>query len=171
HPLANPWNGPPTMNFIGPTPYLVGLSCREARRVMEASYVQFDSLKGGPSASHWVNMDRTVVFLGGPSDIMPLLLAFSADEAARFKHLALNWSSYVVPWVCPECLFLRSFYPGVESLIVRVSVDVVVHYTRHLLLANTRSARLRNDIFCPGYWDPWWVCLSYLPLRMYVLYE
>jgi hypothetical protein len=47
-----PSNITPTMTFIGPAPYLVGLFCREARKLMEASYIQFDGLKGGPSASH-----------------------------------------------------------------------------------------------------------------------
>ncbi|KAH6636922.1 hypothetical protein F5144DRAFT_200583 [Chaetomium tenue] len=76
------------MTFIGSAPFLVGLSCKEARRVMERSYIQFDCLRGGPSTYHWVNLDKTLVYFGNGIDIKE---TFSPEERAKFKIVALDW--------------------------------------------------------------------------------
>lgn len=102
-------NRPCTMIFIGPAPYLVGISCKEARRVMEISYIQFDSLRGGPSAFHWVNVDNTVVFFDSGSDIAT---TFSPEECAQFKHIALG------SLFRPVLLDHKPPFPNMESLMV-----------------------------------------------------
>jgi hypothetical protein len=111
---------PLEVTFVGPAPYLVGLSCREARRVMEKSYVQLASLRGGPSADHWVDLGKTVIFLGSCEHLLDVLSGFRADEVAQFKHLALNWhwASRIrgVERACREGL--PGLCPALETLIV-----------------------------------------------------
>jgi hypothetical protein len=126
---------PLTMTFIGPAPYLVGLFCREARKLMEASYIQFDSLKGGPSASHWVNMNKTVVFVGHGYDITAVLAAFGPGEVAQFKHIAWDQDrAYVpVPYIKRRKDVERSgsVHPLVENLLIGRIEDVAAHYARY----------------------------------------
>jgi hypothetical protein len=116
------------MTFIGPAPYLVGLSCKEARRVMERSYIQFDSLRGGPSTFHWVNVEKTLVFFGNGIDIAK---TFSPEERAKFKYVALDWFT----------LSIQSFplFPNLEGL--AVGPIGMLRTTRPLSLSKNPSAR------------------------------
>jgi hypothetical protein len=83
---------PFSMAYVGPAPYLAGLSSNEARRLLEQAYVKPIC---GPSAGvHWVDMDQTVVYLGDSSDAMAVMDSFHADDLSRFKHVALVWSQF-----------------------------------------------------------------------------
>lgn len=89
--LVNRW--PFSMAFVGSPLHLVGLSCREARRLMEETFLRPlrgpNSTKGSPG-TYWVNLKTTVVALGHPSDSLTVLARFGADELSRFRHVALG---------------------------------------------------------------------------------
>jgi hypothetical protein len=83
---------PFSMAYIGPAPYLAGLSSKEARRLLEQSYVK--PIRGPSARVCWVDVDQTVIYLGDSSDAMAVMDSFHADDLFRFKHIALVWSQF-----------------------------------------------------------------------------
>jgi len=86
------------MGYIGPAPYLAGMSCREARRQLEQFYVgpihgSFNDVTTGPGSS-WVDLDGTVVYLSEFSDATTVLNSFDANELSKFEHVAPPWYQY-----------------------------------------------------------------------------
>ncbi len=79
-----------TMTFVGPEPYLAGLSCRYSRRVLELTYVKPIHLATNASA-YWVNLETTIIHLGEPSDAGAVLDAFSSNDLAKFRHIDMPW--------------------------------------------------------------------------------
>jgi len=86
------------MVYIGPAPYLAGLSSREARRLLEQSYIKpirgLSSGLGTSVGAYWVNLDTTVVYLGDFSDATTVLNSFGVDELSKFHHVALPWYQF-----------------------------------------------------------------------------
>jgi hypothetical protein len=83
---------PFSMAYVGPAPYLAGLSSKEARRLLEQIYVK--PIRGPSAGVYWVDMDQTVVYLGDSSDAMEIMDSFHANDLSRFKHVALVWSQF-----------------------------------------------------------------------------
>ena len=116
---------PFTMVFIGPAPYSAGLSSREARRLLEQSYVKpirgpFSGLATS-AGSYWVNLNTTVVYLGDcSSDAEPVLNSFGTDELSKFKHVALRWYEY--GRLARTCQRLATLCPALRTIIVQRSV-------------------------------------------------
>ena len=128
----------PTMTFLGPAHYLLSHSCREARQVMEESYMQFDSVRGGV-ASPWFTIEGTVQFLSDGFDMTTALAGFGVDEVARFKHLKWGESArfYPVPSIklrehIEMCNKRRKkvYSPDYEILIIGRMEDVEDYSTR-----------------------------------------
>ena len=113
-------NLPFTMAYIGAAPYLVGLSCREARRLLEQFYVgpirgPFNGLT--PSRSSWVDLDTTVVYLGAFFATTTVRKTFGADERSKFKHVALPW--YQFGNLARTCQHLAMLCPALRTLIIQ----------------------------------------------------
>jgi hypothetical protein len=133
-----PSNVTPTMTFLGPAHYLLGHSCREARQVMETSYMQFDSVRGGV-ASPWFTVEETVIFVSDGFDMTTALAGFGVDEVARFKLLGWGETArfYPIPSIklrehIEVCNKRREgvYVPVVRSLIIGRMKDVEDCYTR-----------------------------------------
>ena len=112
---------PFTMVYIGPAPYQVGLSCREARRLLEQSYVKpilgpFSGLTTNAGA-YWIDLGMTVVYLGDISDATTVLNSFDAEELARFKHVALPWHRFGN--LARTCQHLAAMCPALRTLIIQ----------------------------------------------------
>jgi hypothetical protein len=128
-----------TTSFLGPAPYLVGMSCNEARRVMEKTYIRPTGWQGDPVTTQWIDPDNTVVYLGDHTEAAGTLDRLDAALVYLFKHVALDWYSFhftqyidlarvcqrQLPWRCP----------ALETLIVgRVLPDVSLHTSTRLPL-------------------------------------
>lgn len=157
-----PLNLPLTMTFIGPAPYLIGFACKEARQIMEESYVQFDSLKGGLSASHWINSQKTVVFVGRGYDRNPVLEAFGLDEVTRFKHIA--WGRDLTAFPAPYIKMMEdvklsgSIQPLVDNVIIGRIEDVAAKYH---IFAEKKCWWGYGPKYYLCYNEPWpWMCLD-----------
>ncbi|KAI9841437.1 MAG: hypothetical protein M1837_000713 [Sclerophora amabilis] len=112
------------MSFVGPAPYLAGLSCREARRLLEQSYVQpirgpFSGLARGAGSYYWVDLNTTIVYLGDSSDARPVLNSFGTDELSKFKHVALPW--YQFAGLARTCQRLATLCPALSTIIIQRS--------------------------------------------------
>ena len=111
------------MVYIGPAPYLAGLSSREARRLLENPYVKpirglFSGLATS-TGSYWVDLDTTVVYLGDSSDLTTVLNSFGADELSKFKHVALPW--YQFGRLARTCQRLATMCPALRTIIIQRS--------------------------------------------------
>jgi hypothetical protein len=116
----NASNLPLTMAYVGAAPYLVGLSCREARRLLEQLYEgpirgPFSGLT--PSRSYWVDLDTTVVYLGDFFDMTTVLDSFGADKLSKLKHVALPW--YQFGNLARACQHLTTLCPALRTLIIQ----------------------------------------------------
>ena len=112
-----------TMVHIVSAPYLAGLSCAEARRLLEQDYVKpiRRPLKGSAASvgCYWVDLDSTVVYLGSSSDAMIFLNSFGEDELLRFKHVALTW--YQFSGLARVCQHLARICPALRTIIMQNS--------------------------------------------------
>ena len=108
--------------YIGPAPYLAGLSSREARRLLEQSY--FKPLRGPRNGSatrvgcYWVDLDTTVVYLGDASKATTVVNSFGVDELSKFKHVALRW--YQFASLARTCQRLATLCPALRTIIVQL---------------------------------------------------
>ena len=111
------------MVYIGPAPYLAGLSSREARRLLEQSYVKpIRGLSSGLATgvgSYWVDLDITVVYLGDSSDATTVLNSFGSDELSKFEHVALPWCQF--SWLARTCQCLATTSPALRTIIIQRS--------------------------------------------------
>ncbi|EXJ72245.1 uncharacterized protein A1O5_04749 [Cladophialophora psammophila CBS 110553] len=109
------------MAYIGPAPYLAGLSSWEARRLLEQFYVK--PIRGPSSGlatsagSYWVDLDTTVIYLGDSLDAMTVLNSFGADELLKFKHVALLWNQFGS--VARTCQRLATICPALRTIIIQ----------------------------------------------------
>ena len=126
---------PSHWTFIGPAPYLAGLSCSEARRLLKQSYVK--PIRGPHSASatsvgsYWVNLDTTVVYFGESFGAEFVLNSFNTDEVAQFKHVALRWCRYGS--LARICQRLATVCPALRTIILRRSVTEEEEEIQHPL--------------------------------------
>ncbi|MCJ1401158.1 hypothetical protein MMC11_004370 [Xylographa trunciseda] len=93
------------MVYIGLAPYLAGLSSREARRLLEQSYVK--------------PIHTAVVYLGDSSDATTVLNSFGADKLSKFKHVALPWYQYYR--LARTCQLLATMCPALRTIIIQRS--------------------------------------------------
>ncbi|KAI9699550.1 MAG: hypothetical protein M1820_007181 [Bogoriella megaspora] len=85
-----------SMIYVWSAPHYVGLSSIEAWQLLKRS--NFELFSGPrdwakPTHPYLINPDRTTVYLGKDSAAQTLLKAFSADEADKFRHVAIRISS------------------------------------------------------------------------------
>ncbi|KAI0890253.1 uncharacterized protein GGS22DRAFT_194395 [Annulohypoxylon maeteangense] len=107
-------HAPIIMAYVGPAPYLAGLSCKEARRVLKQTHVMFSR---GPNAGvHWVNMDQTVIYLGNRTAAVSVLDGFRSDDLSRFKHVALLWDTF--DELARLCMRLAKECPSLCTIII-----------------------------------------------------
>lgn len=112
HPTAN--SPLFSMAYVGPAPYLAGLSSKEARRLLERTY---DKPIRRPSAGvYWVNMEKTVVYLGDSSDAIAVLDSFHDDDLSRLKHVAFGWSRF--DQLARICQRLATTCPDICTVVV-----------------------------------------------------
>ena len=111
---------PLSMVYVGPAPYLAGLSCKEARLLLENVYAKpirrpYDGF--APSSNrYWVDFDRTVVCLGHALGGKIVLDKFRADEVSMFRHVALMW--YDFAGLARTCQRLAAECPTLCTIIV-----------------------------------------------------
>lgn len=109
------------MAYIGPAPYLAGLSSREARRLLEQFYVKpIREPCSGLAATagyYWVDLETTGVYLGDFSDGTVVLNSFGADELSKFKHVALPW--YQCGSLARTCQRLATVCPILPTTIIQ----------------------------------------------------
>ncbi|KAF2241342.1 hypothetical protein BU26DRAFT_176574 [Trematosphaeria pertusa] len=113
---------PFTMAFVGPVPYLAGLSCREARRLLERSYVKPVLGPRGTATIgdvYWVDLKKTVVYLGGGFNAIAVLDSFSAGGLSKFEHVGLSW--YRFQRLARTCQRLAALCPGIRTVIIQRS--------------------------------------------------
>ena len=103
-----------TMAYIGSAPYLAGLSSKEARRLLEQTYMK--PIRRPSAGVYWVDMDHSVVYLGEFSDAMNVMDSFHADDLCRFKHVALRWSQF--DKLARACQRLARTCPALCTIIV-----------------------------------------------------
>ncbi|KAK0102648.1 hypothetical protein ONS95_006252 [Cadophora gregata] len=103
-----------SMAYIGPAPYLAGLSSKEARRLLEQTYMK--PIRRPSAGVYWVDMDHTVVYLGDFSDTMKVIDSFHADDLCRFKHVALEWTQF--DRLARACQHLARTCPALCTIIV-----------------------------------------------------
>jgi hypothetical protein len=117
------------LDWIGPAPYPVGLSCNEARRVMEKSYVQLPAHAAAAAAAtvsasaalphpHWLDPDKTVVHLGEWPGTGKVLTRLGADAASRLKHVGLDLHRMRFSDCSQVCRELKKHCPGLRTLVV-----------------------------------------------------
>lgn len=84
------------MTYVGPAPWRAGLASQESWRVLMQSGVKpiRGPTRGLPTSrrAHWVHLDRTVVYLGDPSDAEAASLC--PDELPIIRHFALLWCRF-----------------------------------------------------------------------------
>jgi hypothetical protein len=88
---------PFTMTFRGPEPFLVGLSCKEAWRLLERLNVRLVlGLTGRPNNFHsaWVDLKKTIIYLGDDINAIAVLNSFGAEGTSGFEHVALSWHQF-----------------------------------------------------------------------------
>ncbi|KAF6811258.1 hypothetical protein CSOJ01_05816 [Colletotrichum sojae] len=81
------------MIHVGAAPHMDGLACRESRRLMEQSNVKplrVPELATGGGV-YWVDLERTVVWLGHSKaiNVYTALEAFDEDVLSRIRHVAV----------------------------------------------------------------------------------
>lgn len=120
------------LDWIGPAPYPVGLSCNEARHVMEKSYVQLPAHAAAAAAAisastalphpHWFDPDKTIVHLGEWPGMGKVLTRLGADAASRLKHVALVFHPRQLSDFSQVCGELKKHCPDMRTLVVEWTI-------------------------------------------------
>lgn len=113
-----------SMTCVGPSPHLIGLSCREARDVMERIYeqpLQRSVTEAIGRGLYWIHLEKAVIALVNSQDSLAVLDCFGA-QISRFQHVVLvfeNWRTH------PQtCMRLAKSCPALRTVIVqRVEAD------------------------------------------------
>ncbi|KAK3905295.1 hypothetical protein C8A05DRAFT_30877 [Staphylotrichum tortipilum] len=116
------------LNWISPAPYVVGLSCNEARHVMEKSYVRLPANAAAAAAPlspytarpppHWLEPDKTIVHIGEWPRAGTVLALLGADAASSLKHVALIFHPLHLSDFYQVCSDLKKHCPGLRTLVV-----------------------------------------------------
>lgn len=111
------------MTYIGPAPYTAGLSCREARRLLEQSYVRLvcGRLSGSKTSNgyYWVNLDTTVFYLGDSLDTTTVLNSFAVNDLSKLKHVTLPWNQF--SRLARTCQHLARTCPALRTITIQRS--------------------------------------------------
>ncbi|KAJ4306370.1 hypothetical protein N0V88_001170 [Collariella sp. IMI 366227] len=108
------------MHFVGPKPFLVGLTCKEARQVMEKIYIPLTrSRAGSVTTTHWIDPDMTVVHFGDCDAGIAVLCDLLADGASKLKHVAVRWYFGYLPQIIRFSRQLEDRCPGLHTLVIR----------------------------------------------------
>ncbi len=117
------------LDWVGPAPYLVGLSCNEARRVMEKSFVQLPENAVGAAAAafsplatrpepQWLDPDKTIVHIGEWPRTGIVLARLGVDAAAKLNHVTMVFHPLHLTDFYPACRELKQHCPGLKTLVV-----------------------------------------------------
>ena len=111
---------PLPMAFVGPTPCLAGFSSREAWRLMRKLYqAPIRALHCADNAApvYWINLERTVVYLGDRHEAACVMANFGANDLAKFMHVVLLWHQF--RGLVETCQSLSTSYPSLRTIIVQ----------------------------------------------------
>lgn len=110
----------PKMTFVGHAPCLAGATSREARRVMKQCYGEPIPTHGTSAANagvYWVNLEKTLVYLGYTCDAKAILDNLAADDLARLEHIIVLWDGAGgLGWIC---LTVAEACPSLRTVIVQ----------------------------------------------------
>jgi hypothetical protein len=109
-----------SMSCVGPSPHLVGLSCREARDVMERIYkqpLQSSTMEASVRCGvYWIHLEKAVIALVNSQDSLAILDRFGAD-ISRFQHVALVWEEWRTQ---PQtCVRLATSCPALRTVVIQ----------------------------------------------------
>ncbi|KAF2657994.1 hypothetical protein K491DRAFT_776735 [Lophiostoma macrostomum CBS 122681] len=116
--LESPNSEPTHMEFIGSTPYVAGISCREARRVLEQAYSKLCLKPATPitgPGTYWLDFKRTVVYLGADTHAVTILDSFDTDTLSKLEHVGVSLDRRLFS----TCRKLEESCPNLQTLIVR----------------------------------------------------
>ncbi|KAL2203602.1 hypothetical protein CC79DRAFT_1062558 [Sarocladium strictum] len=112
---------PDKMTFIGPSPPLAGLACKEAWHLMEQVYARPVQGRSGEKGT-WVGLGYTILALGRTQNRVTLLDHFSADDSLRIQHVAVHWTTW--GRLVRDCMRLAKACPALQTLIIqRMELD------------------------------------------------
>lgn len=104
------------MKHVGPAPYLVGLTSREARRLL----TQICKRLHGPNAdTYWVNLEKTVIYLGDSAESAATLGGSCDDHLSGVEHVALRWCQNHWGGLARTCQRLAKKCPSLCTIIVQ----------------------------------------------------
>ncbi|KAJ9164986.1 hypothetical protein NKR19_g794 [Coniochaeta hoffmannii] len=146
--LNNPKNvhdgGPPPhrrsirMTCVGTSPHLVGLSCKQAREVMERIYkspLRGPIMEATVAGVYWIYLERAVITFVNSQDSLAILDRFGA-EISRFQHVALVWENWRTHPL--TCVRLANSCPALRTLVVqRVDAETSRTWVSSLLRPST----------------------------------
>ena len=119
-------------HFVGSSPLPVSQSCTEARGQWERLCVK--PIRESPiitnPRAYWVDLARTVVYLGAVGEMDLLFQSIGPEEASRFKHVAVD----VYPASPPPALVeifnrLARACPGLETTILHFGWSPNRHFS------------------------------------------
>lgn len=111
------------LDFIGPVPYMAGISCGEAWHIMQRRYVPFTGPGWNPATARptgvpWVDLDKTVFYLGASSDVPAVLGRFDAREVPRLEHVAMTWAWRSFGRLIKTCRDVATACPALRSIVI-----------------------------------------------------
>jgi hypothetical protein len=112
----------PALSFVGGAPYLAGLSCYEAKQLLERMLVRLTCTTRGLGTATgvgacWAYLDNTVVSLCHASYAVTVMNSFGLDQLSEFKHIALAWDQSGT-WE-RACQRIATVCPSLRTLIVQ----------------------------------------------------
>ncbi|KAK3347155.1 hypothetical protein B0T25DRAFT_462267 [Lasiosphaeria hispida] len=107
-----------TMAFATPAPYPAGLSCMEARQLLEKSHIPLqDAYRPGPVC--WIDQENTVIFLGDCFDGIATLQRLNPRHFSQLKHMAMVWQRMQPGFVYSRVFkLLAELCPVLRTLII-----------------------------------------------------
>jgi len=124
HPTSdgvNTYQPPLSVAFVGPKPYLVGLSCQVARSRLDRTYggpVHLRNDRAGTSGVYWVKFDSAVIYIGCSARTAAVLGSFSEYDVSRFKHVAIAWSGFQD--LARACQRFATSCPALRTIIIQM---------------------------------------------------
>lgn len=112
------------VRFIGPAPHVLGRVCRNARQQLEHSFERASTrgtrgLFPFAGARHWLNLERSIFYLGDGSGSRNVLGQLSDSDLARLRVVAFRWPHWDT--LARTCICIAKRCPNIHTLIVQRS--------------------------------------------------
>lgn len=109
---------------LGLAPHVMGLVCRHARRQMEhhfarASAPQHCGLHRFAGARYWLDLDRTIFYLGFGIEARAILNELDSNDLLRLRIVAFRWPHWSE--LARTCMSIAERCPNIHTLIVQRS--------------------------------------------------